>query len=123
MEKRLYFLLGDQLASASLSALAAWVAHLLPDHWPMAVEMGVGMVVGMLAAMVAMPPFMALFGAMEVMVPVMLGSMASSMLPSMAPHLRTDLVALLWWGAVCGWLAWGLTWLADRWIRQEGKHG
>ena len=119
MKEKLYFMIGDWLACALLSALAAWAARLLPATWPMAVEMGVGMLVGMMAAMLAMPPFMALFGAMEVMLPVMLGSMLSSMLPSMAPHLREENVLLLAWAAALGMAAWLFTWLFDRWLRRE----
>ncbi|MBF0191122.1 MAG: hypothetical protein HQL99_08325 [Magnetococcales bacterium] len=119
MEKRAYFLIGDWLACASLSAWAAWVAGLLPSTWPMAVEMVVGMIVGMVAVMVAMPPFLVLFGALEVMVPVMLGSMISSMLPSMVPGLRQESGTLLAWGAGCGLLAWGVTWMADRLLHRE----
>ncbi|MBF0263405.1 MAG: hypothetical protein HQL97_16390 [Magnetococcales bacterium] len=120
---RLYFLLGDLLACGVLSALATWAAWLLPSTWPMSVEMVVGMGVGMVAAMLAMPPFLALFGALEVMIPVMLGSMASSMLPSMVPRLRDDLGMLLAWGAGCGLAAWGVTWLADRWLRRRVGRG
>ncbi|MBF0627650.1 MAG: hypothetical protein HQL91_05445 [Magnetococcales bacterium] len=123
MEKRVYFIAGDWLACAVLSAWAAWVARLVPATWPMGVEMVVGMGVGMLAAMVAMPPFLVLFGALEVMVPVMLGSMISSMLPSMLPGLRAETGALLVWGAGCGLLSWGGTWLADGWLRRRKTDG
>ncbi|MBF0272847.1 MAG: hypothetical protein HQL98_12390 [Magnetococcales bacterium] len=119
MEKRVYFLIGDWLACGILSALAAWVARLLPATWPMGVEMMAGMVVGMLVTMVAMLPFLVLFGALEVMVPVMLGSMISSMLPSMVHGLRQETGPLLAWGAGCGLLAWGFTWMADRRLRRE----
>ena len=89
MEKRLYFLLGDLLASALTGALAGWwvvdtVDFGLTGMIAMVVAMFMGMAMGMVAGLLMGLLFTPLFGAMEVMIPIMLAGMVVGMVVGMA---------------------------------------
>ncbi|MBF0107709.1 MAG: hypothetical protein HQL76_00845 [Magnetococcales bacterium] len=84
MERRVYFVAGDLLATG----VAGWLAALVVLDWTpwqgstMHTMMG-GMALGMMTGMLTAFVFIPVFGAMEVMLPVMLAGMVSGMLTGM----------------------------------------
>lgn len=90
MEKRLYFLVGDVLASSVIGGLAGLaVTSLIGPSWPMPVAMVVGMALGMLVSILSPLVFTPLFGAHEVMIPSMLTGMLSGMVCGMWAAMQT----------------------------------
>jgi hypothetical protein len=89
VERRLYFLLGDVMANASIGAGAGLAASALVDtSWNMLVAMVVTMFVGHLIAVLGSLIFTPLFGGFEVMLPTMLTGMESGMIVGMAGAMR-----------------------------------
>ncbi|MBF0421731.1 MAG: hypothetical protein HQL73_01940 [Magnetococcales bacterium] len=84
MEVRLYFVIGDLMATT----FCGWLTAVTVSHWisstgSMVLAMGLGMAVGIMIGMVTALGFMPFFGAMEVMLPVMLAGKLSGMLVAM----------------------------------------
>ena len=89
MEKRLYFLFGDVLASSLIGVLAGLaVSALIGPSWPMLIGMLVGMALGMLVSLLSPIVFTPLFGAHEVMIPSMLAGMLSGMVVGMGAAMQ-----------------------------------
>ena len=89
MEKRVYFLFGDVLASSLIGVLAGLAASaLIGPSWPMLIAMLIGMALGMLVSLLSPIVFTPLFGAHEVMIPSMLAGMLSGMVVGMGAAMQ-----------------------------------
>ena len=122
MERRLYFVVGDLLAAASVGAVAGLAAcGAVAVDSNMLLAMLVGMVVGMAVSVPVSFLFMPFFGAMEVMVPVMLAGMLSGMWIGMAEAMQ-DLggASAAGWGMLIGLLALAASSIADATLRGRG---
>ena len=120
MERRLYFVFGDLLASAVTGAAAGWIIYaVIPGGWHALIGMALGMVLGMLVGTVCGLLFAPLFGDLEIALPVGLGGMvagsAISMLRGMAEFGPGT---ALWAGALAG-----LACLAYTYVLQARLHG
>jgi hypothetical protein len=121
MERRLYFLVGDMLATAGAGAVAGLAAlAVTAEGSNMLVAMLIGMPVGMAVALPIAFAFAPFFGAMEVMVPTMLGGMLSGMWIAMAEAMRglsgTEAAV---WGALAGLLGLAITSVANAFLRAD----
>ena len=120
MERRLYFVFGDLLASAVTGAAAGWITFsVIPGGWHPLIGMALAMVLGMLVGTVCGFLFAPLFGDLEIALPVGLGGMVAGMATSMMRGMAEfDGGAALWVGALAG-----LACLAYTYILQARLHG
>jgi hypothetical protein len=115
MDNRLYFVLGDLLATTVVAALIGVLAVMIVGTgWNMWLAMILMMALGMMLALPGALVFGHWFGAMEVMVPVMQAGMWSGMVvgmwQAMSP-LEVQHGALI--GALSGLVVLNLTWVAN----------
>ena len=85
MDHRLYYVIGDFLASLVTGVIAGLVSWLIVSTaWNMWLAMFAMMIVGMIVGMVLFLPFSIKLGAMEAMVPLMFNGMIAGMAVGMS---------------------------------------
>ena len=120
MERRLYFVFGDLLASVVTGGAAGWITYVvIPGGWHSLIAMMLAMVLGMLVGTVGGLLFAPLFGDLEVALPVGLGGMVAGSATSMLRGMVEFGPAMaLWVGALAG-----LACLAYTYVLQARLHG
>lgn len=121
MDNRIFYIMGDLIASALTGAVAGLLcAWLVGESWPMLAAMILMMVLGMVLGVLLFFPLGIAFGAMEVMIPMMLAGMLAGMVAGMWGSMQALSLAggafLGMQTGLCGLL---LVWIANTLLRGE----
>lgn len=80
MAWRIYFIVGDILACATVGAASGWLTSIIvPGDWFVLAAMAVGMIVGGIVGLLGAILFTPLFGSFEIMLPSSLSGMVAGM--------------------------------------------
>lgn len=121
MAWKIYFILGDILACASVGAASGWLASaIVSQHWWVALAMVVGMIAGVLPGAIGAMLFSPVFGSFEIMLPTSLSGMVAGMTLGMIDaHVGIGGPEAVWGGALVGLACLAATYVMQLSLRGE----